>query len=602
MRLYLILFFSIFAQVVWSQKHFFEFKNADFFLDGKPFQIISGEMHPARIPKMYWKHRIQMAKAMGCNTIAAYFFWNYHEDKNRKFDFRSENRDVAEFIKICQQEGLWVIARPGPYVCAEWDFGGIPPYLLQYPDLKIRCLDTRYMTAVSRYVKAIAKELQPLQITKGGPILMLQIENEYGSFGNDKTYLKALKNLWQKEGISVPFYTADGPTPYMLEAGSVEGAALGLDSGSNEKDFETAKKHNNEVPVFSSETYPGWLTHWFEKWQRPDTAELKNEVAFLLKNRKSVNFYVIHGGTNFGFSAGANANGLQSYQPDITSYDYDAPISENGNATPKYHLLRNLIQQYTSQPLPPVPAPVSSIEIPDFQITPYGNIHSFLSKPILSPQPIPFEAFGQNQGIAIYKTTLIGHKSGRLRILEPHDFGLVFVDGKFVDTIWRNGGNWEVQLPKTDNPNPILEILMEGMGHINFAEYMADDRKGITNRVTLNGMTLMNWEIYPFDFSTTSIEALPMEAQSATISSFGNFFKGNFFLQEVADTFLDMSNLQKGYVFVNGHHLGRYWNVGPQQRLYCPANFLKNGHNEVLVFDFWQLQKTTIKGKKEMNR
>ncbi|MFH0991205.1 MAG: beta-galactosidase family protein [bacterium] len=349
---YLLSLLIFIAQILPSQtqRHTFTLGEKDFLLDGKSFQIISGEMHPARIPRVYWNHRIQMAKAMGCNTIAAYIFWNYHESQEGKFDFKTENRDIAEFVRIAQQEGMWVLFRPGPYVCAEWELGGIPPYLLRIPDIKLRCMDPRYMKAVERYLKAIAAEIKPLLVTKGGPILMVQIENEYGSFGNDKNYLEALRSIWKKNGIDVPFYTADGPTPYMLEAGNIDGTAIGLDSGSDEGDFDHAKKRNPNVPVFSSETYPGWLTHWGEKWARPDTVGLMKEVRFLLETKRGLNFYVIHGGTNFGFTAGANSGG-KGYEPDITSYDYDAPINEQGRPTYKYHALRDLIAKYTG-PLP----------------------------------------------------------------------------------------------------------------------------------------------------------------------------------------------------------------------------------------------------------
>jgi beta-galactosidase len=250
----LLLFFTdSFSQT----KHIFSLDKNDFLLDGKPIQIISGEMHPARIPREYWRHRIQMAKAMGCNTIAAYIFWNYHETKQGLFDFKTGNRDIAEFVRICKQEGMWVLFRPGPYVCAEWDFGGLPTYLLKIPDIKIRCMDERYMKAAERYISHLATEIKSLQCDNGGPILMLQIENEYGSFGNDKEYLEALRKLWLKNGITVPFYTSDGPTAYMLEAGNIDGAAIGLDSGSSEADFEQAqKKRNPNVPSFSSETDP----------------------------------------------------------------------------------------------------------------------------------------------------------------------------------------------------------------------------------------------------------------------------------------------------------------------------------------------------------
>lgn len=579
-----LLLFSLYSTA--QTKHNFALSKSDFLLDGKPFQIIGGEMHPARIPKEYWRHRIQMAKAMGCNTIAAYIFWNYHEEEEGKFDFTTENRNIAGFIKICQQEGMWVLLRPGPYVCAEWDFGGLPPYLLRYPDIKIRCMDPRYMVAAQRYISALAKEVTSLQCTNGGPILMVQIENEYGSYGNDKNYLEALRQAWLKNGINVPFYTADGPTAYMLEAGHIKGTAIGLDSGGSDADFEQAKKSDPDVPAFSSETYPGWLTHWGEKWQRPDTNGLKKEVEYLLKNKRSVNFYVIHGGTNFGFTAGANAFSPTQYQPDITSYDYDAPINEQGGATAKFFMLRNLIAKYVDYKIPDLPKEIASIDIPAIDMKYTTTIWNRLPSPLLSVQPKPMEDYGQNQGLMLYRTKLIGHKSGKLRIWEPHDYALVFLDGKFIDTVYRDGGNWTVDLPKTDMANPTLDILVEGMGHINFAQFMID-RKGITDRVTLNGMTLMNWQVYPLPMDAAFVTKAAM-ADRGLSEGPGIFYKGNFNLAETGDTYFDLSQYTKGMIYINGHNLGRYWNIGPQQRLYCPASWLQKGNNEIIVFDLLQ--------------
>jgi len=600
-KIALFLFVGLFSSGLFAQtKHSFKLAPDNFLLDGKPFQIISGEMHPARIPKEYWRHRIQMAKAMGCNTVAAYVFWNHHETKEGVFDFTTGNHNIAEFIRICKEEGMWVLLRPGPYVCAEWDFGGLPPYLLKIPDIKIRCMDSRYMAAVTRYVNRLSKEVKPQQCTNGGPILMVQVENEYGSYANDKTYLNNLKKLWVQNGISVPFYTADGPTPYMLDAGTVEGAAIGLDSGTDEKDFEQAKKKNPNVPAFSSETYPGWLTHWSEKWARPDTTGLKKDIEFLLQHKKSFNLYVIHGGTNFGFTAGANAFSPTQYQPDITSYDYDAPINEQGKPTPKYFMLRRLIQQYVKYKIPDLPQPVKTIEISSITIRKAYNLWNYQLPSIASPQPKPMEAFGQNQGLIIYKTKLIGHKSGKLKIWEPHDYALVFLNGKFIDTVYRDGGKWEVNLPKTNVADPELEIVVEGMGHINFAQFMID-RKGITDRVTLNGMTLMDWQttLVPLDenFIQTKKPDLKIKVDADKPC---NFFTGNFELAETGDTYFDMSSYSKGVLYVNGHNLGRFWNIGPQQRLFCPASWLKKGKNAILVFDLHQLQPVSIKGMRTL--
>ncbi|WP_149697460.1 beta-galactosidase [Chitinophaga sp. CF418] len=579
-----------------QSKHSFTLAKKDFLLDGKPYQIISGEMHPARIPKEYWKHRIQMAKAMGCNTIAAYVFWNYHEQEEGKFDFSSENRDIAAFVKLAQEEGMWVLLRPGPYVCAEWEFGGLPPYLLRIPDIKVRCMDPRYMAATERYVKALAEQVKGLQVTNGGPILMVQVENEYGSFGNDKQYLYKLKELWEQNGINVPFYTADGPVSPLLEAGTVPGAAIGLDSGSSEGDFAAANKQNPDVPSFSSESYPGWLTHWGEKWARPDKAGIVKEVKFLMDTKRSFNLYVIHGGTNFGFTAGANSGG-KGYEPDLTSYDYDAPINEQGGATEKYMALREAIGSYSKKKLPAIPAPIPTITIPDITLKPYTSIWENLPAAVKSVQPKTFEAYGQDYGFMVYKTTLVGHKSGKLDIVELHDYATVFLNGQYVGKIDRRLGEHSIELPKSDVKDPVLEILVEGMGRINFAQALID-RKGITDRVTLNGMTLMNWEVSGLPMKSEFVQQL-QSAKSTAVKP-GEFFKGSFTLTNTGDTYLDMTNFKKGMVWVNGHNLGRYWEIGPQKRLYCPAPWLKKGENEIIVLDQHQLEAATVKGEKTL--
>jgi beta-galactosidase len=583
----------LFTMLAAGAIHSFTLGHDDFLLDNKPFQMISGEMHPARIPAEYWRHRIQMAKAMGCNTVAAYVFWNYHEPVEGKFDFKSANRDLARFIRTAQEEGMWVLLRPGPYVCAEWELGGIPPYLLRTPDIKLRCQDPRYMKAVERYVGALAKVVKPLQVSQGGPILMVQIENEYGSFGNDRGYLERLKGYWQKAGIDVPFYTADGPTPYMLEAGSLPGCAVGLDSGSANEHWDLARKMNPGVPIFSSETYPGWLTHWGEKWARADTAGTVGEVKWLLDNKKSFNLYVIHGGTNFGFTAGANSGG-KGYEPDVTSYDYDAPINEQGRATEKYMALRQLIAGYLPKgaKLPEIPAPIATVTIPEFEVKPFASIWNSLPKADESAQPKPFEAYGQDYGFRLYRTRLVGHKSGRLTVHQLHDYATVFLDGQYIGNLDRRDGKMSIDLPETSSKTPVLDILVEAMGRINFAQELID-RKGITDRVTLNGMTLMTWESFGFPMSGTSFSSLK---SGGKLNRPGLFFKATFTLETPADTYFDVSQLKKGVLWMNGHNLGRYWEIGPQHRLYCPASWLKKGQNEVLIFDLHLTNPATLRG------
>ncbi|HOS70901.1 MAG TPA: beta-galactosidase [Bacteroidales bacterium] len=586
LKIYFLLFALILAGTTvpaQKAKHTFRLSPTEFLLDDEPFQIISGELHPSRIPAEYWQHRIRMARAMGCNTISVYIFWNYHESEEGVFDFSTGNRNLAEFIKLVQKEKMWLIVRPGPYVCAEWELGGIPPYLLRIPDIRLRCMDPRYMAAAERYMSRLADEIRPYLITRGGPVIMLQIENEYGSYANDRNYTQRLKEVWQANGIDVPTFTGDGPTTYMLEAGTLPGSAVGLDPGSTAADFELAAKMNPGVPVFSSETYPGWLTHWGEEWNRPDTVRLLEEVKFLMDNRKSFNFYVIHGGTNFGFTAGANS-GRKGYEPDVTSYDYDAPINEQGRPTAKYFALRNLIGSYLpkNEKLPKIPDTIPAITIPLIFPTKFTSIWDNLPEPVSSVTPNTFEAYGQDYGFILYRTRLIGHKKGWLTITDIHDYATVFLNGEYIGHLDRREGINTIELPESKADVPVLEILVEAMGRINFAQHLID-RKGITERVTLNGMTLMNWEIFKLPMDWKYIYDL--RSSGKVINKPGVFFKGNFSLAITGDTYFDVSNYKKGIVWVNGHNLGRYWDIGPQKRLYCPASFIRQGLNEIIILD-----------------
>jgi len=573
--------------------HTFSFGGDQFLLDGKPFQIIGGEMHYARIPAEYWRHRIRMAKAMGCNTVAVYVFWSFHERSEGVFDFTSPERDLARFLRMAQAEGMWVLLRPGPYSCGEWDFGGLPSYMLRHPDLKIRCLDPHYMAPVERYIRALAQVVKPLQVTEGGPILMVQIENEYGSYGNDRAYLERLRQLWKQAGITVPFYTSDGATVPMLEAGTLPGAAVGLDPGATTEQFELARKMNPGVPVFSSESYPGWLTHWGEPWARRDAGKLIRELRFLLDKRLSFSLYMAHGGTNFGFSAGANAYG-HGYSADVTSYDLDAPINEQGRPTAKYHAVRSLLRNYRApnDPLPEIPAPIPASAVPPIAMEPYASIWENLPEPIASVQPRPMESYGQDYGLIAYQTTLLGQKSGTLLVTEVHDFATVFLDGRYIGKLDRAAGTHTLTLPAIENPKPVLTILVEAMGRINYSQTMID-RKGITERVSLNGMTLMNWRVYPLPLNEEFIAKLRAGKPGDRP---GIFFRGTFNLAEPADTFLDMTPYQKGIVWVNGRNLGRYWDLGPQRRLYCPGAWLRKGKNENVVLDLLQREPCDIAG------
>jgi len=575
-----------------SQARNFRLGEDDFLLNGKPFRIMAGEIHFQRIPREYWADRLLKLKAAGLNTVGTYVFWNALEPEPGQWDF-SEGNDLAAFIRTAQRLGLWVIVRPGPYACAEWDFGGLPVWLLRTPDIKVRCSDPRYLAACESYILKLAGVIRDLQVHRGGPVLMVQVENEYGSFGNDREYMLALKGFWEKAGIEVPLYTADGATPYMLEAGSLPGAAIGLDPGTSEKQFAEAARLERGVPVFCSELYPGWLTHWGEDWARVKTEDVLADLRWLLDNRKSFSLYMFHGGTNFGFWAGANFS--DKYEPDVTSYDYDAPLDEMGRPTPKYFAIRDLLARHLAKgtKLPDHPRPAPVVEIPAFSFDESASLFDNLPPAVRSPQPGPMESYGQNHGFILYRTRLLGHRGGKLTVTDLHDYGCVYVDGRFLGTIDRTKNGTAIDIPKAEPVNESLDILVEGMGRINYGPRLLD-RKGITERVTLNNMTLMAWDVH----------CLPMDEEYLGLVKFGrrpperpaNFFRGSFELPAKGDTYLDMSGWKKGVVWVNGHNLGRYWERGPQKRLYCPAPFLKTGTNEIIVFDLHALRPAPVRG------
>ncbi len=573
--------------------HDFKLGRDDFLLDGKPFRIMAGEIHYQRIPREYWADRLMKVKAAGLNTVGTYVFWNALEPEPGQWDL-SDGNDLGAFIRTAQRLGLWVIVRPGPYACAEWDFGGLPAWLLRTPDIKVRCSDPRYLAACESYVMKIAEVIRDLQVHRGGPVLMVQVENEYGSYGNDREYMLALKGFWEKAGIEVPLFTADGATPHMLEAGSLPGAAIGLDPGTNAKDFAEAARLERGVPVFCSELYPGWLTHWGEPWARVKTEEFLPGLRWLLDNGKSFSLYMFHGGTNFGFWAGANFS--DKYQPDVTSYDYDAPLDEAGRPTPKFRAIQELLSRYQppGRKFPDLPAPIRMISVPPVAFDESAALFDNLPPAVRGPQPGPMESYGQNHGFILYRTRLLGHRGGKLVVTDLHDYATVFADGRYVGTIDRTKGEaTALDLPRTQPANETLDILVEAMGRINYGPRLLD-RKGITERVTLNNMTLMGWDVHPLPMDGDYLSLLRYARRPADRP--GNFFRGRFDLGTVGDTYLDLSGWAKGVVWVNGHNLGRYWEIGPQKRLYCPATFLRSGANEIVVFDLHALKPAPVAG------
>lgn len=575
--------------------HRFELGARQFLLDGKPLQIRSGEMHPARIPAEYWQHRIRMAKAMGLNTIAVYVMWNALESEPGVFDLKSGSRDFVRFIQLCQQEGMWVYLRPGPYVCAEWDFGGLPPYLLREADIRVRSKDdAHYMHAVRRYLDTIAPLIKPLMVSQGGPVLMLQIENEYASFGHDLDYLKQLQAMWQERGIEGPFSISDGLSQIQKQQTYLPGAALGLDG---DTDFAAAQKIAGEAPVWVGEGYPGWLTHWGDaEFQRGDYVETLRK---LLEQGRSFNLYVVHGGTNFGFTAGANANNdYSNFEPAITSYDYGAPINERGEATADYHRFRALLAAHAPQRLPEIPAAPLAIRFAALTLRPYASLWDNLPSAKTVGKPAPNEQlFAQDHGMVLYRKTL--RAGGNLSVDGMRDYATVFSGGRYLDYLSRvqkTGLRKEqhVQLPPVEKgADTVLDILVDSFGHVGYGQAM-QDRKGIVGAIRLDGNELSDWQAYSLPLNDAFVRSL--KPLIGNTSRPGLFFKAALAIEQPGDSYIDMSGWNKGYLWINGRLLGRYWHIGPQQRLFCPASWLRQGDNEMLVLDLHRTEAASIRG------
>lgn len=573
----------------------------EFMLDGVPFQIRSGEIHPQRVPRQHWQHRIRAAKAMGLNTIAFYVFWNALEQEDGSWDFSGRN-DIGAFIDLCQQEGMWVLFRPGPYVCGEWDLGGLPAYLLKDDVTPLRCTGNKqFMEAQTRYLEKMAGIAIPRLSKNGGPILMVQLENEYGSYKSEHdemAYIEWLKDFWEKKGAG-PFYLSEGSAPHHLRF-VPRGVAVGLDPADNAWQMQTALKVAPGVPVFSSETYPGWLRHWGEGNWAPSRNAL-NSVCWYMKDGVSFNLFVLHGGTSFGLTAGANTNPDGSlFQPDLSSYDYGSPIGENGNLTREYFEYRDIIAaalpEGTRLPEPVQPV---AMEVPSFtpeKVCGFGGLSRWPASEGSSRMPRTFEKAGQNQGIGVYRTRIPAGPAATLTC-QVHDYALVYLGQQYIGTLDRRLNQTTLDLPARKEATH-LHVVVDTFGHVNFSKFMEKDRKGIIGKVKLGDEELQNWWL----------TLMPLDKGAPCMVDDGNGWKGALYRAEVElsnpiDTFLDMKEWQKGYVWVNGHLLGRYWNIGPQERLYCPCEFLKHGRNTIEILDLFMETDTppAISGKKERN-
>jgi beta-galactosidase len=566
----------------------FKIENDQFILNGKPTKIYSGEIHYPRIPHEYWKDRLLKIKATGFNTISTYTFWNMHEPQPGVWDFTGDN-NIAAFVKTAKEVGLNVILRPGPYICGEWDFGGLPAWLLRSPGMKIRCNEPAFMKLTQQYLNQLGKQLKGLQINNGGPIIMVQLENEYGAYANDKNYLNTLQNMLVAAGFTVPLFGADNPEDKMYLNAMMPNVTHVVNFGEvynmlPDTAFNILARHQKNAPPMSGEYWTGWFTSWGDAaFANPKFDIQKRDIEYMVSTGKSFNAYMIHGGTNFGFTAGGNA-WWGKYVPYITSYDYAAPISEGGIPTERALAIREIIKKHATHTIPDYPVPTPVINIPAIQMQSAASLWDNLPKGIFSVQPKSMEEYGQNFGYILYRTKLIGTRSGLLHVKELHDYATVFLNGKFIGNLDRLKNIDTIRIPKIESSEAVLEIMVAGLGRNNYGDRMLNEKKGITDYVAFEPFTQMNWEVFPLPMDNKYLQAIKYKAADA-VQKKGSFFKGNFSLTELGDTYLDMSKYNFGFVTVNGHNLGRYWNRGPQKRLYCPAPWLKKGVNEIVVFD-----------------
>lgn len=568
-------------------------RNGQFVLNGKPFQIISGEMHYARIPRAYWRDRFRMAKAMGLNTITTYVFWNYHEPQPGVYDFTG-NHDVAEFIREAQQEGLYVILRPGPYSCAEWEFGGFPAWLLKDHSTIVRSRDSRFMQPAARWLKRLGQEVAPLQVGDGGPIILVQVENEYGSFGDDHAYMQQIHQiLVDADFTKSVLYSADGAEE--APAGSLLDLPIGInfggtDAGAAQAEFAKLKKLRPDGPFLNSEFWDGWFDHWGGKHGVTNAANEAANLEWMLRQGYSVSLYMFHGGTSFGWMNGANSDG-KNYEPDVTSYDYDAPLDESGRPTAKYFAFREVIAKVTHTNPPSESELPEVTKIPEFPLTQSVSLWKVLPKPIHSEQILSMEDVDQAYGYILYRQHLQGPVEGDLVLDELHDYAQIYLDSKLAGMLDRRLGQNHLTL-KIPAKGAQLDILVENTGRINFNVVLRGERKGITKQVTLAGKPLLGWDIYSLPMA--DITNLPFTNANCEGPC---FYGGTFHVDAPFDTFLDTTQFSKGMLWLNGRPIGRIWNIGPQRTLYAPGPFQRPGENEVVVFDLTGHPGRTLAGR-----
>lgn len=564
-----------------------EIRKDGLYIDGKPFRLFSGAMHYFRIPRAYWGDRFAKMKAAGFNCVETVLCWNLHEPKEGEFCFAG-NLDIADFCRTAAEYGLYIVIRPGPYTCAEWDFGGFPAWLLSDHNIRFRCDEPVYMQKVESYFKRVFQEIAPLQDTRGGNLIALQIENEYGSYGDDKEYLEHLRQIMTRCGAEVPFFTSDGNNCNMLSGGTLPDVYKTLNFGSHAKTaFDSLKGFQEGLPKTCMEFWCGWFDHWGERHHRRNPGQVAREIRNLVDTGANLNIYMFHGGTNFNFWAGANYG--NKYQPTVTSYDDAALLNEYGDYTPAYHKVREILRTARQLPmdeaLPPRPQLQKVGTIRLTECAPLWETCYQIGERHYSAHPESMERFGQNFGYILYRKVLKGNYSAQTLCVEGvHDIAYLRVNGELVyrydrtkNGRMKNNDGFTCKIPAF-NGECVIEILVEGMGRVNYGPHLAD-RKGIA-RVRHGMQVVFGWEIYTLPMDNLD----QVSFQSGSLNGAPGFLKGTFSARTDADCFVDMRGFTKGCVFVNGIHIGRYWNRGPQRTLYLPAPFLKE-ENEIIILE-----------------
>ncbi|MBV1854196.1 glycoside hydrolase family 35 protein [Catellatospora tritici] len=557
---------------------------------GRPHQVLSGALHYFRVRPEQWRHRLRMLRAMGLNCVETYVAWNLHEPRPGEFDFTGI-ADLSRFLTEAAEEGLDAIVRPGPYICAEWENGGLPAWLTGQPGIRVRCLDERYLAAVDAFFDRLIPIVAAHQTTRGGNVLMVQVENEYGSYGSDRAYLEHLADGLRRRGVDVPLFTSDGPEDFMLTGGTLPGVLATVNFGSDpEGAFAALRRHRPDDPLFCMEFWCGWFDHWGARHVTRDPADAADVLRRMVEAGASVNVYMAHGGSNWGTWAGANrADGhLGPLQPDVTSYDYDAPIDERGAATEKFRLFREVLAPYATGPLPAPPPLPPLVRSGTVALT--GSLRLFDVLDVVSPgprtaaMPPTFEDLGLAQGLALYRATLPGpRREYPVTVDGLADRAHVFVDGTLVGVLTETDNVVDVEVP---GAVATLDLLVESMGRVNYGPRVGE-RKGITGAVRHGQQYAHGFTAYPVELG--ELPPLPWGraplADPALPSGGPVFHRGRFDLTEAADAYLAVPNGSRGYVWVNGHLLGRYLAEGPQRTLYVPWPLLRPGHNELLVLD-----------------